>query len=333
MDQSWSSPGKVPRRVSWLVGETGWALLAIIIACLMLVVAVWQVRQSAEWQADRTASRLAEAIAQDTERDLEQLDLILQTVMAGDQTPASRSLTPGGRNALLFERTPRDRYIDFVNVLDQDGSVLATLRPDDPPNNWGNQDYFEALRTSTTNGLFVGRPFKLAYEDGVGFTVSRRITTHDGRFAGVVVLGVRLRFFRDQFSRHELGPGNSVTLLRSDGVVLMRSPFDVRAIGHPIEPTSPFYAFARADPPPFTVPDPIDHAERRYVFQRVGTLPLIVMVAAPVTDRYFSSVELWFLPAMMILWAGALALRRVRLQRDRQRREMAALESRDRVEP
>jgi hypothetical protein len=315
MDPSKSSLRRPPWRAFRLMGEYGWALLAIAIACFMVGATVWQVQESWEQEVAAATSRLTDVAGQDVARYVEQVDLILRTVMAGDQTPASQNLTADQRNTLLFERTPRDRYIEFIDVLDANGGVLATLTPDKPATSWARRDYFAAQHDSTTNGLLIGWPYSIAHENGVGFTVSRRITTNDGKFAGVVVLGIRLAFFRDQFSRYDLREGESLTLLRNDSTVLMRLPFDVRAIGHPVEPASPFDAFARAEQPPFVARDKTDHIERRYVFNRVGTLPLVLSIATPVEDRFLSPVLWWGLPGILLIGALCVVLMRQLLQR------------------
>src|SRR5579862_4192400 len=121
MDPSRSSLRRAPWRAFWLMGEYGWALLAIAIACFMVGATVWQVQQSWEQEVAAATSRLTDVAAQDVARYVEQVDLILRTVMAGDQTPASQNLTADQRNTLLFERTPRDRYIEFIDVLDANG--------------------------------------------------------------------------------------------------------------------------------------------------------------------------------------------------------------------
>jgi hypothetical protein len=227
--------------------------------------------------------------------------------MTGDQTPASRDLSADRRNALLFTRAPHLPYISFIDVLDADGNVLATAKPNDPPTNWARQEYFVAQRNSTADRLFIGLPYSLESENNAGFTFSRRIPTNDGRFAGVVVIGVQLAFFRDQLRSLELDQNNVVTLLRGDGVVLVRSPFDVTAIGHPFEPTAPFLAFMRAEPPPFMARDRKDRVEREYVFRRVGTSPLVVSVATPAKDRYSWMIRA-SLAVGLIVCASALTL-------------------------
>ena len=169
----------------------------VVLAAGLLAIgaAVWQAHQSQEIQADSTASRLAESVARDVAGTMEQFDLMLRTVMEGDETPASRTLTPERRSALLFERTPRARDIAFIDVLAADGSVLATLTPGDSTSNWAKQDYFVAQRDNPATGLYVGLPYSIEQESRIGLTLSRRITARDGSFAGVVVMGVRLGEF------------------------------------------------------------------------------------------------------------------------------------------
>ena len=81
----------MPWRAFRSVGEYGWALLAIALACLMVGATVRQVQQSWEQEVASATSRLTDVAAQDVARHVEQFDLILRTLMAGDQTAASQS--------------------------------------------------------------------------------------------------------------------------------------------------------------------------------------------------------------------------------------------------
>ena len=283
--------------------ETAWGFLALGLACLMLAAAVaWGDAQSTTQQGERTA-RLIDAVTQTVERDAEQFEANLHTVTAGDQTPASRDLSADRRNALLLARAPHLPYISFIDVLDADGNVLATLQPNGPPTNWARQEYFVAQRDNAADRLFVGLPYSLGNENSAGFTFSRRIATNEGKFAGVVVMGVQLIFFRDQLRSLALDQADVITLLRRDGVVLAQTPFDVTAIGHPFEPSAPFLAFMRAEPPPFVARDRRDHVERKYTFRRIGTSPLVVSVATPVKDRYS-----WAIPSSLAVGIIGCAL-------------------------
>jgi len=61
--------------------------------------------------------------------------------------------------------------------------------------------------------------------------LSRRITGKDGAFAGVVVGSLRFSYFHDLFGRLQLQPDDTITVFRRDGVVIMRTPFDLDYIG------------------------------------------------------------------------------------------------------
>ncbi len=91
-------------------GTAWWSLFVGLMFTALIVAGAWLAHPSQIWQQESAEFRLADAVAQSVERNVEQLDLILGTVTGGDQTPASQSLTPEQRNALLFQRTPRDRY-------------------------------------------------------------------------------------------------------------------------------------------------------------------------------------------------------------------------------
>jgi hypothetical protein len=296
------------RRIWPISFEPGWASLFTMAGCLMLAIPILQSQLCIDWRADADADRLAGALASEVDRDMGRFDLLLQMVMAGERTPASKDLSPDDRNALLSSRVPRDPNISFLDVLGADGGVLATLQPERPASNWSRQDYFTLQRDNTANILIVGQPFSLTHEDAVGFTISRRITDSANMFTGVVVLGIRVASFLDQFGSHDLGSAESVTLLDSHGgLVLMRMPFDVREIGHPVDPLGPFQAFMRSEPPPYTARNRTDHGEQKYVFHRVGKLPLVVMVATRVPGRD-SALLRWSLPGLAAVGFGSIML-------------------------
>ena len=77
---------------AWFRTEAAVAWLPLVMAIAMIGgVFAWQAYQSEERRAERAASRLAEAVAQDIGRSMEQLDLILRTVMGVNGRPRARA--------------------------------------------------------------------------------------------------------------------------------------------------------------------------------------------------------------------------------------------------
>jgi signal transduction histidine kinase/CheY-like chemotaxis protein/HPt (histidine-containing phosphotransfer) domain-containing protein len=175
--------------------------------------------------------------------------------------------------------------------------------------------------------IFAGAPFSTESESAVGFTVSRRITANDGRFAGVVVMGVRLAAVRELLNRHELGTSEAVTLMRDDGTVLMRLPFDLKDIGHRIEPFAPFLAFSRSGQSSISTRVTSDDAAQRLVFRRVGGYPLVVGVATlPEEDGRGWPYLPWAVGGAATVGIGCWLLVR-RLWREQRLREAAERQS------
>ena len=129
------SPRHIRRLPEWLKTETAAACLILLVVIAILGFGWQQINRSVEQEADTTAFRLAAAVTQDVERKVDQLDLTLQTVIGGRQSPANPSLSAQERDTLLSERTPRDPDIDFINILNaewhrpcQDTAAAASHR-------------------------------------------------------------------------------------------------------------------------------------------------------------------------------------------------------------
>ena len=115
----WSSPVLTTRVV--LACAAGLTLIFVAVCGLLRLDA----RHDAERQADASASRLAAAVEQDVARNMELVDLTLQTAISLLQSPAFQTLSPQLRNLALYEHVPHDRYISFIDALDANGDVTA----------------------------------------------------------------------------------------------------------------------------------------------------------------------------------------------------------------
>ena len=71
----------------------------------------------------------------------------------------------------------------------------------------------------------------MLHRGAYSIVLSRRITDHDGSFLGVVVGSIRFSYFHDLFGRLTLDPGDTITVLRRDRTIIMRTPFDLDIIG------------------------------------------------------------------------------------------------------
>ncbi|MBW7002749.1 diguanylate cyclase, partial [Salmonella enterica subsp. enterica serovar Weltevreden] len=75
--------------------------------------------------------------------------------------------------------------------------------------------------------------------------LSRRLVSPDGSFAGVVSGSLRLSYFRKLFNGVSLGGGGTITLVRTDGTIVMRRPYDDAVIGRDMSNSAVFAPILR----------------------------------------------------------------------------------------
>jgi signal transduction histidine kinase/CheY-like chemotaxis protein len=260
----------------------GAVTLGFILVCTAILL---DARRDATAQAATEARNIAATVAQEVARNLELYDLSLQAVVQGLRTPGLKTLDPELRQMILFDRAAKAPYFSFINALDEHGTVVADSQSSVPrAGNYATRDYFTAQRNDATDQLFIGRPFLTGPGQPATIPISRRMSHPDGSFSGVVVGTLRLAYFRDLFTRLTLGPHATIELLRADGMILMRLPFAADDIGRTLPADAPF--FNAPDGGQAIAEDPADHLRRRFLFQRIGALPLVVGVGQADADVY-----------------------------------------------
>jgi len=280
-------PGALARLRPGLTARLGLACIgAITVGFVLICFAVLlDARRDATAQAATEARNIAASVAQEVARNLDLYDLSLQAVVQGLQFPGLKTLDAELRQMILFNRAAKAPYFSFINAIDENGTVIADSQSATPRGgNWAGRDYFTAQRNDARDLLFIGAPFLTQPGQSPTITISRRMSHPDGSFAGVVVGTLRLAYFRDLFARLALGPHATIELLRADGMILMRLPFNADDIGRTLPANAPF--FAAPDGGHVDAEDPTDHQGRRFLFQRIGTLPLVVGVGLADADIY-----------------------------------------------
>ncbi|HVC63251.1 MAG TPA: ATP-binding protein [Acetobacteraceae bacterium] len=280
-------PGALARVRRHLTARLGLACIGVVTLGFVLIcsVVLLDARRDATAQAATAARNIAASVAQDVARNLDLYDLSLQAVVQGLQFPGVMALNPELRQMILFDRAAKAPYFSFINALDEHGTVIADSQSPTPRGgNFAGRDYFRAQRKDARDQVFIGRPFLTGPGQPATIPISRRMSHPDGSFAGVVVGTLRLAYFRDLFARLMLGPHATIELLRADGMILMRLPFHADDIGRMLPANAPF--FAAPDGGYVDAEDPTDHQRRRFLFQRIGTLPLVVGVGLADADIY-----------------------------------------------
>jgi diguanylate cyclase (GGDEF)-like protein len=244
-------------------------------------------RHGEEALARQTLENLASSIDADISRNVELYDLSLRAVASNMVLPEINDVSKPIRHLILFDHAATANHFGAIQVFDAEGRLIIDASTLDPvAENRSDEEYFTVHRDRSDAGLFISRP--MLHRGAYAIVLSRRITGADGRFLGVVAGSIRFSYFHDLFGRLRLDPGDIITVLRRDGTVIMRTPFDLDLIGKNISETPGMNRVLSEPSGSYSRPSVIDGIPRLFVW-RDGTRPLIVQVG----KTWSSILSLW----------------------------------------
>jgi diguanylate cyclase (GGDEF)-like protein len=236
-------------------------------------------RQSAEQLARQTMENLAATVDADVNRNIELYDQSLQAVAKSLSVPELADVSKPLLQLILFDRAATAAHLGPIQVFNAEGRLrldARTLQPTDERRD--QEEFFRIHRDDAHAGLYVSRP--MAYHGEPSIVLSRRLQHADGGFAGVVAGSIRLSYFQQLFDRLRLDDNDVIALLRRDGVLVVRRPFDADLIGRDLTPVSSVRDVMAARSGWLTGQGVRDRISRMYVWSD-SSRPLVVLVARP----------------------------------------------------
>ncbi len=236
-------------------------------------------RHGEEELARQTLDNLASGIDADISRNVELYDLSLRAVVSTMLMAEIKDVSKPIRHLILFDHAATAKHFGAIQVFDAEGRLTIDASTLDPvEENRSDEEFFQVHRDHPDAGLFISRP--MLHRGAYSIVLSRRVTGADGSFLGVVAGSIRFSYFHDLFGRLHLGPDDTITVLRHDATVIMRTPFDLDVIGRSLahvpgvmralsEPSGSYSGLGALDGVP------------RLLVWRDGTRPLVVLVGKP----------------------------------------------------
>ena len=203
------------------------AIVALVVAgfCAASALVLADLRRDTWDQAVTGEHNLVAALTQDIARNIELYDLSLRAVADGLDEPDLAGLSPRVQDLMLFDRAAAGRNLGSMLVLDRDGKVVRGSAPGFIGADLSDRAYFKLHRSAPDLGLHISAPFRRRITGGDEvIALSRGLRAADGSFAGVVVGTIRLAYFRELFSREDLGRLGNITLFMLDGTCVTRLP-------------------------------------------------------------------------------------------------------------
>ncbi|TXN71897.1 PAS domain S-box protein [Methylobacterium sp. WL6] len=235
-------------------------------------------------EAGTRAANTAHAVEQHAARTFEIIDTYLRAVapLVGRH---EGGLSTESVHAALREQVKRSRLYNIV-IVDRDGR--ATVEGQVFPAralDIHDRDYFRTLRDRPGGGLLIGDPVTGRLSGKVLIPVARRIDGPDGSFSGIVQATLDPETFESVYAGIDNGPGAGLSLWRSDGTLLVRSPALPAVIGKNFADGENYRRHVPArDEAPYWTTAMTDGVERVIALGFLDDYPLYVAAALSRTD-------------------------------------------------
>ncbi|SFH92402.1 PAS domain S-box protein [Methylobacterium brachiatum] len=274
--------------------------------------------------AEIRAANTAHALEQHAARTFETIDTYLRAV-APLVGPRAVDLPSEAIHTALRDQMQHSRLNNII-IIDRNGR--ATVEADAfpaRPLDVQDRDYFQALRDRPNSNVVIGNPITGRLTGKVLIPVARRIEGPDGTFLGVVQATVDPQTFESVYGAIHNGPGAGLTLWRSDGTLLVRSPPLPSVIGKNFAEGENYRQHVPArDTKPYWSATMTDGVERVVALSFLAEYPLYVGAAFARDDmladwRRSALVQGAVAGGLTLVLVGALLL----LGREIERREAA----------
>jgi diguanylate cyclase (GGDEF)-like protein len=253
--------------------------IGVLITIVFLAIGAKVIRDDGRRDYTRAASaaeNVVAAISAEITRNFELYDLSLQGVVEGLRFPEIARVPAPLRQQILFDRAATAKYLGSIFVLDREGDlVLDSRTAEPPPANHADREYFKAARDFTNGQMHLSAPWSTPEGDHL-IAISRRLSTPEGEFRGVVVGTMKLSYFYGLLQNVKIRPGDRLRLMRTDGTIIMNQPFDFDEIGGKLPGGLAFARMMQDEAGSFDQVAASDGVKRLFVYRHVGTSPLVV---------------------------------------------------------
>ena len=227
-----------------------------------------------------------------------------------------RDPEPDRFNRYLAETAKTLPQLRGIGVADAKGNWTYSSFPETPRHNISDRGYFPYHRDTPDNTLRISELVQSRLDNRSSMIVlSKRITKLDGSFGGVVAAAIDKDYFNGFYRTFQLGPDGGISLIRSDGTLLIRWPASDKS--KDLSRTDLFSKHLKlSSVGSYKIISPFDGIVKYFGYQETPQYPMVVTVA--VSEEWLLS-EWWkglrtdvivagVLLCMILLLAALLAL-------------------------
>ncbi len=199
-------------------------IFALVMTACIIGIVVWkslEAKTATLARGNTDIQNLAHSLAEHAAHTIQAADITLTGMVS---LLSYRDPVPERFNKYLAEAVATLPQLREIGVLDVDGEWRYSSLPETPRHNNADRKYFIFHRDTPGKALRISEPLKSRLTGRSTILLTKRVEHQDGSFAGVLVAAVDTDYFNGFYRMFQLGPDGGITLIRSDGTVLIRWP-------------------------------------------------------------------------------------------------------------
>jgi diguanylate cyclase (GGDEF)-like protein/PAS domain S-box-containing protein len=255
-------------------------VLALIMTACVLGVVAWKALDAKKTTLARGQTdtlNLAHSLAEHATHAIQSADIAMAGMV---ELLKYREPLPERFNPYLANTVASLPQLREIGVLDANGKWLYSSLPQTPLHNNSDRPYFTYHRDTPGNALRINAPLQSRLTGRSTIILSKRIDRQDGSFGGVLTAAIDSDYFNQFYRMFQLGPDGSISLLRDDGVVLIRWPASDKSTN--LSSTDLFSRHLKQSSVGYykTI-SPFDGIEKYIGHEKTRHFPMVVTVAIP----------------------------------------------------
>src|ERR1022692_2804797 len=255
-------------------------------AVLAIGLTVWWLRSDAIDDATKDSDHLAIVLAEQTNRAVQSIDLVLDEIQKRLENLGARTQDNFGhlQQDITTYHSLKDSLSHLsqaalIALIDKNGLVVVTTQKWPTPSiDLTNRDYFQFFKNNDDRGVYVGKPVADHTTGLETIFFGKRINDSNNAFLGMIVVGVRLSYFQHIYNSITSFPDQLFLLVRNDGTVIMRYPDRTDRAGEKIAADSPWYRMVSQGGGHFRSPSHFDGLNRLMAVRPLRDYPLVINV-------------------------------------------------------
>ena len=266
-------------------------LVSVLGFATLMGVSLFQERESRIVHARLETENIARVMEGQAQATIEKIDIILKDVQGHLQLSDfrtgkdARSPDSNSFHVFLKQKIAGISEIDVIHLANAAGDYSNSSLDPVPAINISDREFFKFHQEDKASGLVISSPLVSRTLGSWAITVSRRVDSPDGNFAGIINAILQLSYFEKFYSSLNLGTHGTVLMRDSKMRLLARHPRLEENMGKvmPDHPVAKLIAQG-SENGTYSEYSPADGIKRIYSYRRVGEYPLYVLAAIAEKD-------------------------------------------------